>query len=229
MVIAASFTACTEENKKSHIESAPKIHQMTGNILNDIMQDLKEKEMHLVIDVREPDEYNAGHLYHAINISVRDIEKRIGEIDDFKHKSVIVICRSGNRSMKAAQILVRNGFTKVYNAEGMSTYHYTAVTAAANIRGAQLQAIADSGSHTILDVREKEDYDISHLQGAVYVDIHNLSAGIASLPKDKPFAVYCYTGNRSFTVAQKIREAGYTVANSLDGINEYSSFKLIKD
>ena len=228
MIIATFFTACTEERTAVSGAAMPKIHQMTGNVLDDIVQDEKEKEMHLVIDVREPDEYNAGHLYHAINISVQDIEKRIGEIEDVKHKSVIVLCRSGNRSMKAAKILVKNGFTKVSNAEGMSVYHYTAVTTVANVRGAQFQAIVDAGTHTILDAREKSDYDISHLSGAVYADVRDISSLFTVLSKEKPCAVYCYTGNRSFVVAQKLREAGYTVVNSLDGVAEYESFNLIK-
>ncbi|MGP1575885.1 MAG: rhodanese-like domain-containing protein [Treponema sp.] len=228
MILTAFLSACTEEREKSPDVFIPKIYQMTGNVLDDIMQDTKEKEMYLVIDVREPDEYNAAHLYYAINISVRDIEKRIGEIDDVKHKNVVVICRSGNRSGKAAQILAKHGFTKIFNAEGMSTYHYTAVTTVTNVRGAQFQDIAAAGTHSILDAREKNDYEVSHLSGALCADIHNISEMLASLPKGKPCAVYCYTGNRSFAIAQKLAAEGYNVVNSLDGVKEYAGFNLIK-
>ena len=61
---------------------------------------------------------------HAINISVQEIESRISEISDWKEKNVIVICRSGKRSRAAAEILVKHGFKKIFDADGVSKYNY---------------------------------------------------------------------------------------------------------
>lgn len=70
----------------------------------------------LVVDVREPDEWAAGHAPGAVHIPMGDIPARIDELpvtDD----SLAVICRSGGRSGRAVQWLVQQGFD-VVNVEG---------------------------------------------------------------------------------------------------------------
>lgn len=74
----------------------------------------KEANVYLV-DVREENEYASSHLENAINIPV-------GKIDTIKNygivkydDTIIVYCRSGNRSKTAAEALVKMGFTNVYD------------------------------------------------------------------------------------------------------------------
>ena len=105
-------------------KSTENITRMDGSRLEAILNDETEREKYLVIDVREDYEYKAGHVPHAINISVQEIESRISEISDWKEKNVIVICRSGRRSRTAAEILVKNGFKKIFDADGVSKYNY---------------------------------------------------------------------------------------------------------
>jgi len=69
----------------------------------------------MLIDVRESHEYRSGHAPGAKHISVQVIERRLGEIP--KEREIIVICQSGMRSQKAAEILSRNGY-KVLNVSG---------------------------------------------------------------------------------------------------------------
>ncbi|WP_029410216.1 rhodanese-like domain-containing protein [Treponema pedis] len=215
-------TSCTEDNSKS------KINQMTGEALDKIMSDKKEKEKYFVIDVREPDEYAEGHVRYAVNISVNEIENRIAEIEDLKDKNVVTICRSGKRSQKAAEILEKHGFNKIYNARGVSEYNYTTLTKVANIRGKTLQELADTGLYSIVDARDEKDYTAGHLQGAIHASADTVESKFAELPSDKAVITYCYSGNRSFDVAEKLTAAGYTAINSLDGTKEYGEFKLIK-
>lgn len=72
----------------------------------------------LVIDVREPGEFAAGHLLNARNIPTSQLEKRIAELEKFKDKPVIVNCQSGGRSASACTILQKAGFTQIHNLEG---------------------------------------------------------------------------------------------------------------
>ena len=82
----------------------------------------------LVIDVRSVDEYAKGHLADAINIPFDKFEEKINELDGYKGQKIILICNTGNKSGKAAQMLVDNGFNKVYNAEdGMDEFDYSTV------------------------------------------------------------------------------------------------------
>lgn len=72
----------------------------------------------LLVDVRTPAEFAAGHLEGAINISHTETIARMSEYGGDKTKSIVVYCRSGNRSGIAEGLLVEHGFTNVHNAGG---------------------------------------------------------------------------------------------------------------
>ncbi|HYD63009.1 MAG TPA: rhodanese-like domain-containing protein [Noviherbaspirillum sp.] len=72
----------------------------------------------IVVDVREPAEFSAGHLRDAKNIPLGELSNRIGELDKFKSKSAIVVCQSGARSAKAAAQLKKAGFNEAYSLDG---------------------------------------------------------------------------------------------------------------
>ena len=74
----------------------------------------------IVIDVRTPDEYSAGHLDGAVNIDVENanfgtILSQLPTDGDY-----VVYCRSGNRSAKAVEIMKASGFTNVTDAHGIN-------------------------------------------------------------------------------------------------------------
>jgi len=77
---------------------------------------LKDKNKYFLLDVRTQEEYEEGFIENSILIPVLELEERLLEIP--KDKPVIVYCRSGNRSAKAADILVKNNFNPVYNMLG---------------------------------------------------------------------------------------------------------------
>jgi len=72
----------------------------------------------LVLDVREPAEFAAGHLRDAKNIPLKELPQRLSELEKAKAKNVIVMCQSGARSPKAASVLNKAGFTSVFNLNG---------------------------------------------------------------------------------------------------------------
>ena len=72
----------------------------------------------LVLDVREPDEFKAGHLLNAELIPLGKLQARIGELAKYKDKPVVVVCRSGSRSGTACVKLSKQGFTQAYNLAG---------------------------------------------------------------------------------------------------------------
>ncbi|HEX5167404.1 MAG TPA: rhodanese-like domain-containing protein [Thermomicrobiales bacterium] len=69
-----------------------------------------------VIDVREHDEWRAGHIEGAIHIPLGALASRMATLD--RDIPVITVCRSGRRSMAAATALKRAGFSDVANMEG---------------------------------------------------------------------------------------------------------------
>lgn len=72
----------------------------------------------VILDVREPAEFAAGHIRESRNIPLGELPKRVGELDKFKSKSVIIVCASGARSSKAASQLKHAGFNDVFSLTG---------------------------------------------------------------------------------------------------------------
>ena len=70
----------------------------------------------VLVDVREPEEYAAGHVPGAVNLPQSELASRLAELRPAT--GVVVICQSGMRSTRAAQFLVQRGFRDVTVAEG---------------------------------------------------------------------------------------------------------------
>ena len=78
-------------------------------------RELVESGNGTVLDVRTQEECDAGYIAGAkiIDIYLEGFEEKVKQLP--KDKEVYVYCRAGRRSMDAAKILEKNGFTKVYN------------------------------------------------------------------------------------------------------------------
>ncbi len=77
---------------------------------------LREQPDVMILDVREQDEWDAGHIPGAVFMPMGQVPDRLSEIP--KDKTVIVQCRSGNRSSQVTDFLVQQGFTNVHNMAG---------------------------------------------------------------------------------------------------------------
>ena len=71
-----------------------------------------------IVDVREADEFAAGHLPEARNIPLAKLADRVNEIEKFKDKPLIVCCAAGMRSAKGCGELGKLGFSRVYSLAG---------------------------------------------------------------------------------------------------------------
>jgi len=86
------------------------------------VQNLIEKQARnnvlILLDVRTPEEFAAGHLNGALNLNlnVPDFADRLNELD--KTKVYLVYCKGGVRSARAMQIMQKQGFRQVYNLSG---------------------------------------------------------------------------------------------------------------
>jgi rhodanese-related sulfurtransferase len=70
----------------------------------------------VVVDVREAWELQLASIPGVLHIPMNDIPARLGELDP--NGEIVVMCRSGGRSMQVAQFLARNGFQSVANLTG---------------------------------------------------------------------------------------------------------------
>ena len=78
---------------------------------------LMNREDALVVDVREPGEYGAGHILGARNVPLARLDGS-GELAKRKEKPVIVYCDDGERAAKGIAALRKLGFTRVVNLSG---------------------------------------------------------------------------------------------------------------
>ncbi|WP_117148977.1 FAD-dependent oxidoreductase [Paraliobacillus zengyii] len=103
------------------------------NILNGNVKQVKVSDMRdliennaFIIDVRERNEFEAGHLLHAKNIPLSEFRNRLDEIP--KDQPVYIHCRSGQRSYNAVTTLNNLGYSNIYNVSGsflgISLYEY---------------------------------------------------------------------------------------------------------
>ena len=79
----------------------------------------------IILDVREQDEYDSGHIPGAVLLPVGPIdEETAAEVIPEKDSTVLVYCRSGNRSKTASSALAELGYTNIYEFGGINTWPY---------------------------------------------------------------------------------------------------------
>ena len=79
----------------------------------------------IILDVREQDEYDSGHIPGAVLLPVGTIdEETAAEVIPEKESTVLVYCRSGNRSKTASSALAELGYTNIYEFGGINTWPY---------------------------------------------------------------------------------------------------------
>jgi len=84
--------------------------------VEEVYEIITSSEDYIILDVRTLEEFNQGHLEGAVHIPVDDLEGRLGELP--QDKPIIVYCKSGGRSKTASNLLIENGFTRVYDMSG---------------------------------------------------------------------------------------------------------------
>ena len=96
-------------------------HQITQETAKEMM-DTQEV---IVLDVREQEEYDSGHIPDAVLLPVGTIdETTAAEVIPEKDSTVLVYCRSGNRSKTASSALAELGYTNIYEFGGINTWPY---------------------------------------------------------------------------------------------------------
>jgi rhodanese-related sulfurtransferase len=163
--------------------------------VNEIIEKGKD---YILLDVRTQEEYDSGHLKDAMLIPVDDLEERINEVPE--GKPIIVYCKSGMRSARAADILLNNGFSPVYNMQGGiekwrsdGFFVYGDAVTYNNINIEKVyEIVKDKNSNfQIVDVRSAEEYGTAHIKGAISIPVSDIESNLNLISKDLPVIVYC--------------------------------------
>jgi adenylyltransferase/sulfurtransferase len=88
----------------------------TETTVTELKKKIDAKEYFFLLDVREPNEFKIGRIPGSTLIPLGEVPQRVGEIP--RDKEIIVHCKMGGRSAKAASFLRQQGFTRVKNLKG---------------------------------------------------------------------------------------------------------------
>ena len=116
LLSAVFFIGCGQTTSENDI-TVEQLHEM-----------MKSNSNLVVLDVRNPQELedkSLGHIDDVVNIPLPELEKRLGELNEYKDKDIAVICRSGRRSVAATNLLIKNGFNAANILGGMIQYRVT--------------------------------------------------------------------------------------------------------
>ena len=95
---------------------------------DEAMKMMQEQSDYLIVDVRRPDEFAEGHIAGAVNVPNETIVDEAPDALPDKEQTLLVYCRSGNRSKEASQKLADMGYTNVYEFGGINTWKGEIVT-----------------------------------------------------------------------------------------------------
>ncbi len=99
------------------VEAQPRVLQnLPLNVDVATVEELRQRDDVFILDVREDSEFQSGHIPGATLVPLGQIPDRLDEVP--RDKTVIAVCRSGNRSSQATDFLRQQGFDNVHNMEG---------------------------------------------------------------------------------------------------------------
>lgn len=89
---------------------------------------LMDSETVIVLDVRTQAEYDGGHIKDAVLLDSGDVSAKAATVLPDKNATILVYCRSGNRSATASKLLIEMGYTRVMDFGGIIDWPYEVVT-----------------------------------------------------------------------------------------------------
>lgn len=110
------LAAC--RNRAAAIQNETVVHQLSPQDAYAFLQAHKNDPNLVILDVRTPQEFQAGHIAGAVNLDyyARDFPQKLAQLD--KNKTYFVYCRTGNRSGNTVAMMRRMGFRHIYELRG---------------------------------------------------------------------------------------------------------------
>lgn len=98
-----------------------------------------------------------------------------------------------------------------------------------NICSKVLDELIMIGDLIIIDLRDIEDYNLSHIKGAKNVPFEYFEKSINSIPNYKEIVLYCDMGSTSIICSRILAKKGYVVYNLINGLKNYTGQFLVKN
>ena len=119
ILMVMGFFGCGNKNAVSSFET---VNSYTQIHMEEAVVMMEEETDYIILDVRTPEEFAEKHIPDAINVPNETIgDEAIDKLPD-KEQLILVYCRSGNRSKRASEKLVKLGYTNVYEFGGINNW-----------------------------------------------------------------------------------------------------------
>lgn len=127
MLLIGLLSGCTNGNSSTS-DNGKASSNNKATYINITPEDAKKRldsEKGIVLlDVRTKEEYDTGHIKGSILIPVDVLEQEAAKKLVDKEAHIFIYCRSGNRSVTAANILIKQGYKNVYNLGGINDWPF---------------------------------------------------------------------------------------------------------
>jgi len=167
-----------------------------------------------VLDVRQPDEFAAGHMRGALNIGLNgQYATCAGTVLDAE--GAIVLIAEPGREQEAALRLGRIGFDHVrgYLSGGMAALaaRPDLLSFVSRVMAPEVAAdLANGAPPLLLDVRAPREWSARHIEGSRNLPLNRLWGHLADIPRDRQIVVHCAGGYRSSIAASLLQQQGIT-------------------
>jgi glyoxylase-like metal-dependent hydrolase (beta-lactamase superfamily II) len=179
----------------------------------------------LLLDGRAPREFDGEHVPGSVNVTMTrsSVGTRAAWIAD-PERQVALVAATDSEARLFGRLLEAVGFRKLagFLAGGTTAWREagfgTGSTVALDVPGLAEQI--RNGEVRVLDVRDDEEWEESHVPGSLHVPFHQLRDGVPAELENggKPLAIVCSAGNRSSIAASLLKRAGFeSVEHVADG------------
>lgn len=189
----------------------------------------------VILDVRSPAEFAAGYMPGALNVPVSNgqFATRAGWFIPPERPIVLIVGREAEAD-RATRALARVGYDRVigYLVNGITAWRAlglpTASLALWTPERLRSEALTRQGEPlpgvTIVDVRDRSEWQQGHIPGAVHIPLAELAQRTDELNPFRPTAVICASGTRSSTAASLLTARGFKhVANVMGGMEGWEA------
>lgn len=183
----------------------------------------------LLLDLRTPDKFAAGHIPRALNLPLAELAK-YQESNFPEYKGALIVYYSDNQADidKALELMRDYGFTKAtYFPGGLAKWQKAGNVAEGGPKPAPekltyirklapyevsiadfMKAVTGSGT-LIVDARTAGEYAAGKFRGAVNIPSEEMEKRFAEVPKDKPVYIHCASGSRAEMAYDILKGKGY--------------------
>lgn len=219
-------TKLTDDIINEYITNYPSIKSQTLKRI----YDTKMSRYLQIVDIRDEGDFLQGHLDGAVNIPLDSLKSSITELK--KAVPVLIYDSYGFKNDEAFDLLKNAGFEDVRTLLGGYTAWLKYVDNGADYPnaeskdvitsidvGAAYELIENNKALTLLDLRTKEEYENSHIRGAINIPVDELAANYTLLNEDKSksILIYCNTQNKSWAGAHFLETKGFNGLVIIEG------------